>query len=591
MCNTILRNEKGIYFDYEEGEVVCFKKDEVVDSLLPTQNIEQLATLFSLLCGQNIKVEGLSTEAKLAIKRFLAQFKENAEKKVLLSHEQFNELLLLLNQYRVERPFFDFFFLKKDPREPAIEGETLFLDFRELKDGVKRFRGFAMLCFGNFRFAFRKLSGEKDSDRFMEMLDPWNRDSEKEREKFRKRQAPLTPLSGTKDEIEGDRTWLLGYLSAESLKVDHSTLMQMIEAGTDTEALKPLMNKLARLTEDQEEALKKGARNTVKYLTWDYLDVYVATSMREPWEFFETHELARRIFQEELEEMKGIRWFDPTQSSCGNVENVVDKGLLEGLMLKRAKCTIYLAQEGDTLGKDSELAATLAQGKPVIAYVPLLIGPSELKDHVTKLKERPLGYFRKRLLTLLADGFFDKPDNRAEVSHRAKILHLKMKPSDLKTKVAEILDLLSKFEEKRRFLVIGEEEDDFRCKHKAEIECWAKLLACVDSKAADNRYETIKNKHPLGMQVHLENGVANGVLLAREPKQCANLVRGILTRDLKFDIVMLKEEKKDKAFATALVESETKSRFRVVTEDECLTNSFWNFYFEAQDESSVRTES
>ena len=40
-------------------------------------------------------------------------------------------------------------------------------------------------------------------------------------------------------------------------------------------------------------------------------------------------------------------------------------------MLKRARCTLYLAQESDTLGEDSELASTLAQGKPVIAFVPV----------------------------------------------------------------------------------------------------------------------------------------------------------------------------------------------------------------------------
>src|ERR1017187_8527142 len=60
---------------------------------------------------------------------------------------------------------------------------------------------------------------------------------------------------------------------------------------------------------------------------------------------------------------------------------VLDSGILperirflsqvqRALMLKRAQCTLYLAQESDTLGKDSELASTLAQGKPVIAYVP-----------------------------------------------------------------------------------------------------------------------------------------------------------------------------------------------------------------------------
>jgi uncharacterized protein YheU (UPF0270 family) len=39
-------------------------------------------------------------------------------------------------------------------------------------------------------------------------------------------------------------------------------------------------------------------------------------------------------------------------------------------MLRRASVTIYLAGSSDTLGKDSELAATLAQGKAVIVYVP-----------------------------------------------------------------------------------------------------------------------------------------------------------------------------------------------------------------------------
>jgi len=39
-------------------------------------------------------------------------------------------------------------------------------------------------------------------------------------------------------------------------------------------------------------------------------------------------------------------------------------------MLQRATLTIYNAGSQDTMGKDSELAATLAQGKPVIVFVP-----------------------------------------------------------------------------------------------------------------------------------------------------------------------------------------------------------------------------
>ena len=57
-------------------------------------------------------------------------------------------------------------------------------------------------------------------------------------------------------------------------------------------------------------------------------------------------------------------------SPSTGVNAVTGEGLAEALMLRRAACTIYFAQENDTLGKDSELASTLAQGKPVIAFVP-----------------------------------------------------------------------------------------------------------------------------------------------------------------------------------------------------------------------------
>ena len=84
-------------------------------------------------------------------------------------------------------------------------------------------------------------------------------------------------------------------------------------------------------------------------------------------------------------------------------------------LLRRAQCTIYMVQEGDTLGKDSELAATLAQGKPVIAYIPRYKS-EDLRTFYLTLIKRPMRYLRQRLLTLLADGFFDRPDNRDQVA-------------------------------------------------------------------------------------------------------------------------------------------------------------------------------
>jgi hypothetical protein len=105
----------------------------------------------------------------------------------------------------------------------------------------------------------------------------------------------------------------------------------------------------------------------VNYLVSDHLDVYIATSMRERHEYVAVSRFTKRLFGSKVLRNLNVRWFDPTQAYC---ENRIDKGLAEALMLKRAKCTIYLAQESDTLGKDSELASTLAQGKTVIAYVP-----------------------------------------------------------------------------------------------------------------------------------------------------------------------------------------------------------------------------
>ena len=79
--------------------------------------------------------------------------------------------------------------------------------------------------------------------------------------------------------------------------------------------------------------------------------------------------------------------------------------------------------------------------------------------------------------------------------------------------------------------------------------------------------------HPLGLQVNLQTGVGNGVLVARDINQCARLVRGIILRELEFEL-----EEDSNQGAIFLKEKETQSVYRVVTHDTHLTNSFWNFY-------------
>jgi hypothetical protein len=232
-----------------------------------------------------------------------------------------------------------------------------------------------------------------------------------------------------------------------------------------------------------------------------------------------------------------------------------------------------MAQEVDTLGKDSELASTLAQGKPVIAYVRSV----KAKEEIDKLNKRPLRYFRQRLLNLLADAFFERTDNRQKVIRCAQEVGLTISDSEIREKVKSYLDLVDSFESQRMFRLFGSEERTFVDKHRDQINSLVKFLSSVEVVAADNRAATIKSKHPLAMQVHLERGVANGVLVARTPKECAHLVKGIITRDLNFKIAPVYSTDK-KRLGTGLMEWETDSRYRYVTENDCLTNSFWNFY-------------
>src|SRR5688572_22118159 len=101
---------------------------------------------------------------------------------------------------------------------------------------------------------------------------------------------------------------------------------------------------MAKLTGAQE----KGRRNTHRYLTLPYLDVYVATSMRSDEDFIEQHRFVKQVFEDaELAPLR-LRYFDPTLSW---VKSRITKGLVEALMLRRAKVTIYNAGERELLEK------------------------------------------------------------------------------------------------------------------------------------------------------------------------------------------------------------------------------------------------
>ena len=251
------------------------------------------------------------------------------------------------------------------------------------------------------------------------------------------------------------------------------------------------------------------------------MDVYVATSMRDVEDFYFVGTDIKRLFEKpELIELN-LRYFDPTQSFR---EDRIEKGLVEALMLRRAKCTVYCAQTSETLGKDSELAVTLAQGKPVVAYVPTIRG---------------------------------NEDRYRELCQKAAAIH------------AQIFG--------------GEHEEYYRLKlierHSrtlgygiAEIRGWTRpqleeTLINLDQKNFEKNATVLSQVHPLGIQVDLGTGVANGVLVTRTLSDTAQLVRSILTNSLKFRI------ERDKG-TLRLVEERTGCTYRLMIADPVLTNSF-----------------
>lgn len=225
-----------------------------------------------------------------------------------------------------------------------------------------------------------------------------------------------------------------------------------------------------------------GSFNHDLYLTYDHMDVYVATSMRREFDFWNVSRFIEKLFNSALLDDLNLRWFDPTQAYC---RDRLDKGLVEGLMLKRAACTIYLAQEAETLGKDSELATTLAQGKPVIAYVP---------------HQRDFKTFCEYANEMTREVYPDQDRNEVALDF-LKIYLPQGAWSD---------------QQVRAWL------DDITA---VPYEVILKRIFDEANKMYDQRAQSLKEKHLLGLQMDLNRGVANGVIVVRSircaPRSCA----------------------------------------------------------------------
>jgi hypothetical protein len=589
--------------------------DEDVKSVGAVQTVEELGHLLSLLTGVRLEPPASADGEPL---RLLSSVVQALSAKKGLTVEQINEILLLYGGKRISRGFFDLFFLSDENGDPRADGRQE-ISVEDLKQGVARFRAFALLSFGNFRFAFNRLSeppqlpSRDTREAVREHLGAWAESSATRSERLGSRPEPLLPISPDAGLIDRQETWHLGYLSVEQAhtefarvhalasKTDIKSLEQAREALQElpvevrvrvdsklgrewpqvsaetierwAEYLTDLRRAAPQLLDQMKRSTDAGVLNTVKYLTWDYLDIYVATSMRERWEFEDTFDSTQEIVGPLAAEL-GLRYFDPTQSFEASP---VDKGLLESLMLKRARCTLYLSQESDTFGKDSELAATLAQGKPVVVFIPRYIdeGLSTLRD---RIQRRPLRYFRKRLLEVQADGFLQSEIERVFQQFQRLGVGTCSSPPELLQKAMEISRQLSSGRPFFELLLTVEDEEGFAaCGGRDEL---CGLLAAIEAVFLEKRAEMYLRFHPLALQVHLESGVANGVLVSRSAEEAVALIRAILLNQLPFRIGPVVDPQSRRRVGTALFEALTSngSKFRVVTDHPLLTNSFWSFY-------------
>jgi len=521
-------------------------KDIEISKIDLSKSPEKITLLIvKYLCAQNYDPESFREDEGL-LGAFIENAKENG-----LDHRQFNELLLLLNQDLVGKDFFKFFFEKERVK------------LEDLKKGIARFRGIAMLCFGNFRFAYKRLiqMGEKELEAALSYC--WKKPSEL-RAEFKKRRTKILEVK----RIPRDKTWYLGYITGKKVEKEREASQEELtkvkkgQSAFKKKELDEFRDRLAQISVEIEEAQKQALENTNVYLTWDCIDIYFATSMRNKWEYEETFDFIEEVCSDNRLMKFSLRYFDPTQSTCNNSR---EKGLIEGLMLKRDLCTIYLAQESDTMGKDSELAATLAQSKPVVAYVPR----HDPKKYSRKISDYPLDFFKKRLLVLDAEEVFDDPKCQKE---------LRKCDQYFEERIDEFLTEMAAFRLKQPFSLWTEKEIEFKEKNK-NFSKICQILAVAECFNFDRRAQLLRGVHPLSMQVDLQSGVANGVLVVRSRKGCADLLRRILTNDMKFTI---RHEPADsfegKEGYTALEEEISGSPFRVVIDNERLTNSFWNLF-------------
>jgi transcriptional regulator with XRE-family HTH domain len=560
--------------------------------------------VLSELAGRSVSLNHLDqesvTSAEKQVQRLLS---------VPLSHEQtydlFNSVLVYYGVPAVSWSFFKRYL-----------GPDAFSSINALEQRITRYQHDAVQLFSTLKEAYRVLNSASDVQSILAPLDPLSVDSYNNRTEWE-----------VIEEIQDERLPDLGYISAARVKkeaAERQALKTFLEGlakaareqGTlnlekTNEKTKRRMDSLlrkfnsslphglfsplfapdpdllereaARLAPKTETELARmsesqhiGQRNLAQYLSADHMDVYIATSMRTDPDFVSVNKFARALFLEDLVRPLKLRYFNPTQSW---IDDRISKGLVEALMLRRARVTIYMAQKSDTFGKDSEASVALGQGRPVIVYVPKLI-----VENIDIDTESLFRHSRAELVSLLnredqslADDIDESIDDEALVS---RILTSRLYAASQVQLITAIRNQWADFD------LYGEAEripSDDRATYRTWLDkiiyegkdepltdpLRVQLISVFVATAVrfERRAELFREYHPLALQIILSTGVLNGILVVRSVRQCAEVLSALIEN--KLDLKLAKDEHNYK-----LVEVGTNSTMRVISRHTLLRNAF-----------------
>ena len=546
--------------------------------MITEQNKELLKTII-LVTGRDLEVfeailANKQNDQKIEIINELLEKLKLAE----LKDEKFelmDRILLILGIPPMSTSFFERTF-----------GNISFNDIAGVKERVDKIRCVYMLEFGNFYYGYRKL---RDIDPYPIISKYFSSDEEKEKLIEHHRRMRTIPAF---EDIPVGKRYCLGYLaSKESKDINgyREKLIKVLEEGIkkgvkDPEELRKIAQNMGYTEWDEivirsaiehstdllwwgtlfagysklrydsflmllqdaknaceelnpqhiEKVREMGRRNTYAYLSTSDIDIYFATSMRKGLDFVSNARFLEEVIGTLKEGRLNLLYFDPTQSY---LDDRIQKGLIESIMIKRCKIVVYNAQEQETFGKDAEAGIGLAHQKSVIIYVPrILPSHAKLKEFYDILdtvgyEKEPLGKALKDKGYLSEEQYYKFKAEETEKGEAIKmILGKSRKLNDIFQQEISNDDLKGELSSK------GYDPTEPEIKEDVKKFSFEKMLEF------ETRALLFKDLHPLSFQVSPMDGIARGVFVTRTPIETARLIKEILLKSLEYKIKIIGEE-------------------------------------------------